>query len=229
MSTIVITGANRGIGLALARGYVAAGDRVIAACRAPDEAADLKALAESSSGRVAIRRIDIGDPASITAFSATVDEPVDILINNAGISGGDHQSLGDIDYGDWTNAFEVMTYGPLRLVTALLPQLGQSAGARIMTVSSQIGANVWPMGGYYIYGAAKAASNRVMQSLAHDLKPRGIAVGSIHPGWVQTDMGGAGAEIPAQESADGIRKVIAGLSLENTARFWKWNGKEHAF
>jgi NAD(P)-dependent dehydrogenase (short-subunit alcohol dehydrogenase family) len=109
----------------------------------------------------------------------------------------------------------------------LLPNLAAAPGAKIMTVTSQLAASTWSMGGFYAYSSAKAGANKVMQAMALDLKPRGIAVALIHPGWVKTDMGGPGAQITPQESASGICTVIAAMSLENTGTFYKWNGDIH--
>jgi NAD(P)-dependent dehydrogenase (short-subunit alcohol dehydrogenase family) len=129
-----------------------------------------------------------------------------------------------MDYAAWADAFNVMAMGPFRMVTALLPRF--AAGARIMSVSTQMSSSTWRHGGSYIYNSAKSAGNRVMQILAVDLEKRGIAVGYIHPGHVRTDMGGADAPVSPEDSAAGIRAVTAGLTLANTGRFWSWEGGE---
>ena len=228
MATVLITGANRGIGLELARAYAAAGDRVHAACRNPAGAEALSALAASSGGAVTVHALDVGDDGSVAALAAELaGAPIDILINNAGVNGGPRQSLADTDFGAWADALNIMTIGPFRVVQALLPNLEAAPGAKVMTVTSQLGASTWPFGGSYAYASAKAGVNSVMRALAIDLKPKGIAVSMIHPGWVKTDMGGAGADITPQESAAGIHKVIAGLTLETTGAFYKWNGETH--
>lgn len=227
MATVVITGANRGIGLAMTRQYAEAGDRVIALCRAPEQAAALKQLAQDTGGRVTVGAIDIGSEASVEAAARLVDGPVHILINNAGVLGGERQSLDDIDYDAWLDAFNIMAIGPFRVTKAFLPALAQAGNAKVMSISSQLAASVWPYGGYYVYSSAKAAGNRIMQILAVDLKEKGISVAYIHPGYVQTDMGGPEADITPDESASGIRQVIAGLSLETSGKFFKWNGEEH--
>ncbi len=123
-------------------------------------------------------------------------------------------------------AFEVMTVGPFRIAQTFLPNLEKAKG-KVMTVTSQLGASTWPMGGYYSYGASKAAVNRVMRSMAFDLKDKGVYVGVVHPGHVKTDMGGEGAEIEVEESASGIRNVTANLTADNTGGFFKWNGQAH--
>ena len=229
VGNVVITGANRGIGLALTRQYAEAGDNVLALCRSPEKAEALQKLAAQSGGRVKVGAIDIGDTASVEAAAKLVDGPVDILINNAGVLGGDpeRQTLQNIDYDAWADSFNIMAMGPFRVVKAFLPALEKAKGAKIMSVSSQLAASTWPYGGYYVYSSAKAAGNRIMQILAIDLKDKGIAVANIHPGYVQTDMGGPNAEITPDESAAGIRNVIANLTLENSGKFFKWNGEFH--
>lgn len=228
METILITGANRGIGLELARQYAEAGDRVFATCRAPADAQELNSLVGGAGGRVTVLALDVGDSASISACAKAVgDTPIDVLINNAGILGGKSQTLELIDFDAWIDAFKVMTIGPFRTVQAFLPNLKAAAAPRVMTVTSQLAASTWLFGGSYAYSSAKAAVNKVMQTLAKDLKAQNIIVSMIHPGWVKTDMGGAGADITAQESAAGIRSVIAGLAAETSGRFYKWNGEIH--
>jgi NAD(P)-dependent dehydrogenase (short-subunit alcohol dehydrogenase family) len=230
MANVLITGANRGIGLELAKQYAEAGDRVFAFCRAPGAAAALNDLARASAGRVSVHAMDVADENSIRAAAKTVgDQQIDILINNAGIRGGEKQSLEDTDNTtDWIEAFKVMAIGPFRVVQAFLKNLRAADNPKVMTVTSQMGASTWPMGGSYAYGSAKAAVNRVMIALAHDLKGQ-LIVALIHPGWVRTDMGGAKADIAPEESAAGIRKVIAGLMKADSGKFYKWNGDVHAW
>ena len=228
MANVVITGANRGIGLELATQYALGGDRVFAFCRTPASAQALNAAAAQSAGKLSVHAMDVGDPASIAAGAAAVgDTPVDVLINNAGVNGGPKQGLEDIDFGAWIDAFQIMTIGPLRVVQAFLKNLRAAKGAKIMTVTSQLGASTWPYGGMYAYSTAKAGVNKVMQIMALDLKGEGVIASMVHPGWVKTDMGGPGADITAQESATGIRSVIAGLTLDDTGKFYKWNGDIH--
>ncbi len=228
MATVLITGANRGIGLELTRAYARAGDRVFAFCRSPQGAGALVDLAESSDGKVTVHPMDVGDGAAIVAAAKVVgDTPIDILINNAGILGGQTQTLESIDFDSWIEALTVMTLGPFRVVQTFLPNLKAAGAAKVMTVTSQLAASTWPYGGTYAYSSAKAGVNKVMQALAIDLKGAGIAVSMIHPGWVKTDMGGAGADITPEESAAGIHAVIAGLTLDHTGTFYKWNGDIH--
>jgi NAD(P)-dependent dehydrogenase (short-subunit alcohol dehydrogenase family) len=228
MANVAITGAGRGIGFELVKQYTDAGDRVFALCRSPEKAADLNALAAASGGKVSVHKMDVGDDASVKAAAADIgDGAIDTLLNVAGVVGGEKQGLQDQAWDDWQDAFNVMIIGPLRVMQAFLPRLGD--GAKVINITSQLAASTWPYGGYYAYGAAKAGLNRMMRSVALDVKDRGIVVGLVHPGWVQTDMGGAAAEITPQESASGIRKVSAEWTLDQSGDFKKWNGETHAW
>jgi NAD(P)-dependent dehydrogenase (short-subunit alcohol dehydrogenase family) len=228
MANVLITGANRGIGLELARGYARAGDRVFAFCRSPPEAKALNDLAGASGGKVTIHTMDVGDGASIAEGAKAVGgAPIDILINNAGVMGGNPQTLQSIDFDAWIDALKIMTIGPFRVVQTFLPNLKKAAAPKVMTVTSQLGASTWPFGGTYAYASAKAGVNKIMQALALDLKADNIAVSLIHPGWVKTDMGGPNADITAEESAAGIQKVIERLGVADTGKFFKWTGDIH--
>lgn len=234
MANIVITGANRGIGFALVKTYLIGGNRIYAFCRRPDQATELAQLAASSGSQLTLHSLDMADGNSISQVTNVLaDTPVDVLLNVAGIVGGRTDSLLDKsfsekDFDDWREAFEVMTIGPFRLTQTLLPNL-MAAKGKVMTVSSQIAAFTWPHGGMYAYGATKAGVNRVMLSLAIDLKAKGVCVASIHPGYVQTDMGGPNADITPQESAAGIKSVIENLTLDSSGSFFKWNGELHSW
>lgn len=226
MANVAITGAGRGIGLELVKQYAAAGDRVYALCRSPETANALNALAAASGGQVSVHAMDVGNDASVDAgAAATGDGPIDVLLNVAGVVGGDRQGLSDRAWDDWQDAFNIMIIGPLRVMQAFLPRL--PSGAKVINITSQLAASTWPYGGHYAYGAAKAGLNRMMRSVALDVKDRGIVIGLVHPGWVQTDMGGAAAEITPQESAAGIRKVTADWTLDRSGDFLKWNGETH--
>jgi len=228
MASILITGASRGIGFELTRQYVKAGERVFACVRTPEKADALTALAKASGGRLSIHAMDVGNTASIKAAGEAIGQvPIDILINNAGIYGGPHQALGDLDEPAWHDAFQTMTIGPVRVLESFLPQLKKAKTPKVMTVTSQVAASSWPTGGFYIYGSAKAALNRVMKSIAEDLKPDNVTVALVHPGWVKTDMGGENAEISVEDSASGIRRVIDRLTPAETGQFFKWNGAPH--
>lgn len=226
MAYVAITGAARGIGLELARQHVEAGDHVFALARNPSTADRLNALAATSGGLLTVHAMDVGDDASVKAgAAATGDGRIDILYNVAGVGGVMEPELDSVDWESWDNVFNIMLKGPLRVLQAFLPRL--EPGSKVINFSSQVGASPWPYGGLYAYAAAKAALGRLMRSVAADLKPRGIIVGIIHPGYVKTDMGGPGAEITPEESAAGVRAVAAGWTLEQSGDFYKWNGEPH--
>lgn len=227
MSRVLISGASRGIGLELVKQYAAAGDEVIACVRDTGNAALLDEVA-SGADNVTVQQMDAGDPASIEAAAAAIgDAPIDILINNAGAVGGQHQSLDDVDIAEWHRTLDINTIGPLLISRAFKSNLAASGDGKLMIVTSQLAASTWPMGGMYIYSTTKAGVSKVGQILALDWKEEPITVSLMHPGWVQTDMGGAHAEITAEESASGIRSVIAGMTKADSGSFYKWNGEIH--
>lgn len=228
MATVAITGAGRGIGLELTKQHVDAGDRVFALVRNPDGAEKLNALAASSGGKLTVHTLDVGEDASVKAGAAsTGGDPIDILYNVAGVAGQVAPELDGANWDEWQDMFNIMIAGPLRVMQAFLPRLGH--GSKVMNISSQLAASTWPYGGFYAYGAAKAGLNRMMRSVAIDVKDKGIIVGLLHPGWVQTDMGGPDAEITPLESASGIRSTAASWTLEESGDFKKWNGEAHAW
>lgn len=224
MARVLITGAGRGIGLELARQYAEAGDEVIACVRDPEAATELAGL----GGNVTVQTLAPGDPDSITAAAAAIGPgAIDVVINNAGAMGGRHQSLDDLDLAEWQETFRVNTIGPLLIARAFMDNLVAAGAGKVMTVTSQLAASTWPMGGMYAYSTTKAAVNKAMQALAIDWKDQPITVAMIHPGWVKTDMGGPHAEITPEQSASGIRQVIEGLSKADSGKFYKWNGDIH--
>lgn len=223
MATIVVTGASRGIGRELAHQYAKDGAHVIATCRTADDADALKDALKSDSIETPL--LDVTDATSVADFAAQLGgTSIDILINNAGVL-GEQYSFGSMNYDAWAQAFAVNTMGPMRVTEALADQLAD--GGKVVTISSQMGSLLRDTSGSYPYRSTKAAVNKVMQLMAHDLKPRGITCIAMHPGWVQTDMGGPNAAISPQESANGIRTVVAGLTREDTGSFIQWNGETH--
>lgn len=226
MANVVITGAARGIALELAKQHVARGDRVFGLVRDATRAAELDRLAATSDGLLTVHEMDVRSDASVNAgAAATGDGAVDILYNVAGVVGEMSVQLDAVDWDDFDNTVEVMLKGPLRVLVAFLPRM--AAGAKIINFSSQLAASTWPYGGFYPYVATKAGLNRMMRSVAIDLKDRGIIVGIIHPGYVQTDMGGPDADITPAESAADIVRLTDGWTLEQSGEFFKWNGEPH--
>lgn len=229
LSTVIITGANRGIGIELAKRFLLSGEwRIIACCRDPEGAHALKKLAENSNGKVEVYKLDLTNESSIKVFSEKISgRAIDVLLNNAGIMGGNRQSALDMDFDAWAETFKVNTMAPLRMVQASIGNLRQSSNPRIITISSQMGSLNRMGKGSYAYRSSKAAINKVMQVLAAELEQEGIIVTVMHPGWVQTDMGGKDAEISAQTSAEGLFKVITSLKKSDNGRFLQWTGEDH--
>ncbi len=227
MPTVLITGANRGIGLALARGYAAEGWRLHACCRNPDKAKDLKALKEGSGDRVAIHRLDVTEGLKVANLARELaEEAIDVLINNAGIS-GPRGGFGETDYDRWQPVLAVNTFAPLRMAERFVEQVARGERKLIVNISSKmgsIGANV--SGDSIIYRASKAALNQGSKCLSVALAPRGITVILFHPGWVSTDMGGAEAPVTPADSAAGIRAVIARATPADNGRFFNYDGAE---
>jgi NAD(P)-dependent dehydrogenase (short-subunit alcohol dehydrogenase family) len=226
MSTVVITGANRGIGLELVKIYAGRGDTVLACCRNPGAATDLAEVA----GTVEILETEVSDAKSVAALAESLQSrAVDILINNAGIMGPApaKQSVQEMDFEGWAETFAVNSMAPVRIMQALMANLRASSDAKLVTITSQMGALSLDMPMAYAYCASKAALNKFMKMAALELGKEGINVCVIHPGWVQTDMGGAAADITPQQSAEGIVKTIDGLNADTIGSFWKWDGETH--
>lgn len=228
MANIVITGAARGIGLELTRQYAAAGERVFAMVRDPAAATALNDLAAGSNGQVTVHQMDVGDDASVkAAVAATGSEPIDLLFNVAGVLGAMEPMLTPGNWDDFDHTINIMLKGPLRVFQHFLPRLRE--GSKVINLTSQLAASTWPYGALYPYVAAKAGLNRLMRSVAIDVRDRGIIIGLLHPGYVQTEMGGPSAEITPTESASGIRKVAADWTLDRSGDFLKWNGETHVW
>lgn len=212
--SVFITGANRGIGLELANTYRAAGTTVYATSR------------QFGAG---LLQLDVTDPAAQKRAAALVTDPLDLLICNAGV----YLEKGDtLDHGYapqlWADSFATNVTGVFLTVQALLPQL-RAAKGKIAIISSQMGSDTRAPGGSYIYRASKAAVLNLGRNLAVDLARDGIAVGIYHPGWVQTDMGGAGASITVAQSAKGLVARFAHLSAATTGCFETYDGTPHPF
>lgn len=215
--TVLVTGANRGVGLALAEQYHNAGWRVIGACRESSD--DLQAVADK-----VIDRIDVTQADSVAALAHALEgETLDLLINNAGLL--QDESLGSLDFDSIRTQMEINAYAPLRVCETLLPHL--KSGSKIANITSRMGSIADnDSGGRYGYRASKAALNAFGKSLAMDLKPKGIAVAQLHPGYVKTRMVNFGGVISPEEAAAGIVARIDALTLDNTGGFWHSNGEE---
>ena len=231
MPSTLITGANRGLGLEFARQYAAEGWRVYATCRNPNSASDLRRLADASDNKVEIITLDVTDLASIKAAATVLEgQPIDLLLNNAGVGGPRGQNIGNIDYEVWANVLDVNTLGPLRVSEAFVDHVARSERKLIVTLTSGMGSIADnASGGAFAYRSSKAAVNMVMRSLAIDLTPRGITCVVINPGWVQTDMGGPqGTQTPA-ESVTKLRRLIDNLEPAHSGKFFNHDGREYAW
>lgn len=223
----VVTGANRGIGLELARQLIARGDEVVGGVRDPAKADELRALG------ALVLPLDVADGESVGAFAGAVgDVPVDLVINNAGSNGGPTQSLrqmaNDLSLSDTVDTFEINALGALRVSIAMLPHLRRGTGKKLLHVTSGMGSIADnKSGGYYAYRMSKAALNMMSMSLAVDLKGDGILSVVINPGWVQTAMGGGGAPTPVDESVRHILAQIEQATLADSGAFLNWNGKRY--
>jgi NAD(P)-dependent dehydrogenase (short-subunit alcohol dehydrogenase family) len=230
MATVLITGANRGIGLEMVRIYAGQGDRVIACCRDPEGADELNRLA--GEGDVRVQKVSVGEAESVAAMAADLEGTViDVVINNAGMGGPayENQTVSNMDFEGWAEAFNINTMAPVRVMQVLDDNLKLADNPKVVTITSQMGALDLDMTVAYAYCTSKAALNKFMRMAAIEKAKQGIAVCVIHPGWVRTDMGGQGADISPQESARGIIDVIGGLNADNTGSFWTWDGKTHAW
>jgi NAD(P)-dependent dehydrogenase (short-subunit alcohol dehydrogenase family) len=226
MTTWLITGANRGIGLAMATALIARKDRVIAAVRDPFKIPDV--LKTAPREHCVVIGMDVADQRSVDRAAASVKEPVDVLVNNAGMNPPGRLNAVNADLAAFEQTLQVNTIAPLRVAQAFLPQLRQSKAPRILTVSSQMGAlTTNSSSGAMAYRTSKAAVNKVMQCLASDLRGDSVPVVVVHPGWVRTDMGGGGADIAPEESAAGLIELCDGLTMANTGQFFRWDGTVH--
>ena len=227
--TTLITGANRGIGLAMARLATKRGDLVLAAARRPGAALALADLARRNRN-VSVLNLDVTDPEEMAAAAAIEDAPIDLLICNA----GQYVARGDLDdpeytYDAWHTMMMTNVAGIFFTVRAFLSRLRQAAEPKIAIVSSIMASSERAPGGSYIYRASKAAATNLARNLAIDLKEQGIAVGAYHPGWVRTDMGGSSATVDVEESASGLMQRFDALSLATTGVFEDYRGEAIPF
>lgn len=227
-NTLFITGANRGIGLEYVKQYAEEGWRVLASCRNPADASALQALANKHAN-IELHAIDIANFDQIEALGRKlIDQPIQLLINNAGIY--PESSFRTIDYAKWMEAFKVNAMSTLKLAEVFIPHLVKAGNAKLVAMTSKMGSiDDNTSGGEYIYRSSKTALNMVMKSLSIDLNKYGVSVAVLHPGWVRTDMGGPNGLIDAETSVQGLRKVIGMLSLDNSGKFYAYDGKEIAW
>jgi NAD(P)-dependent dehydrogenase (short-subunit alcohol dehydrogenase family) len=223
LNTILVTGANRGLGLEFARSYAADGWCVHACCRFPDKAKDLSAIA----GEVVVHKLDVTDGLRVASLARELaDAQVDILINNAGVLHSANH-LGGVDYDDWIDELKVNTVAPARLAERFRKQVAASERKLIVNLSSGMGSiGRTTSGDSIVYRSSKAGLNMVTKCLSLDYAKHGITVVSISPGWVATDMGGPNGRLSPQESVTKMRRVFDRLTPADSGRFFNQEGEE---
>lgn len=226
MHTILITGSNRGLGLEWVRLYVQQGWHVFATCRNPIKAYELLSIAKENHN-ISIHQLDVTNQNEIDALAKELNAyAIDILINNAGVYlDKNNSSIGSLDYKSWEDTFRINTLGPIRVSEAFLQHITASEKRLIVTISSHMGsiADIQTTGSYY-YRSSKAALNAAMRSLSIELRPKNIGVLLLHPGWVQTDLGGKNATLTTKQSVLSMHEVIKQFSIEKTGKFIRYDG-----
>ncbi len=233
MKRVLITGANRGIGLEFARQFLERGDRVFAGCRDPDAATELREWAANYPGSLSVIALDVSDEASVAAARATVGgetSALDLLINNAGTFATGEQGLANVDAAKMAHVFAVNAIGPAIVAKHFADLLGRGTNPLLANLTSGVGLltdRVGSPGGQYSYAASKSALNLVIRSLSFDLHPRGIAVIGIGPGYVRTDMtrGGSATLLP-DESVRGMIATFDRITPADTGRFFSYLNRE---
>ena len=225
---VLITGANRGIGLEMVRYSMEQGWRVFACCRNPHTADNLFNIARLSNGRISVHIADMMEFSTLQALSYELrNDPIDVLINNAGIYGSDKNKFGNVDVESWMQAFQINSIAPFKMVEAFSEQLLMGNRKVVACMSSKMGSMADNgYGNSYIYRSSKAALNAVVKSLSIDLKEQGIISVALHPGWVKTDMGGAGAEITTRECVEQLFSNMSSLTIEDSGRFIDIDGSD---
>ncbi|WP_263082211.1 SDR family oxidoreductase [Endozoicomonas sp. Mp262] len=223
---VLVTGANRGIGLEFCKQYLSLGYKVYACCRSPESSPELLTLKQKVADRLHVFPLDVTNEGMLKALPHMLEgQPIDILINNAGVYGPKALPFGQIDDAEWLNVMKVNTIAPLQLAQLLVDNVAASQERKVVLLTSKMGSiSDNTSGGSYIYRSSKAALNAVGKSLSVDLAPKGIKVALVHPGWVKTDMGGNNALIDTETSVSGLCRVIEQLSEENSGQFFNYDG-----
>lgn len=227
--TVLITGSNRGLGLEWSRQCAELGWQVHASCRNPDGADELHQLANQYPA-IMMHKLDVTRPEEIKAISSTLsNQPIDILINNAGVffEHWGKDPLGYIRYEDWETTFSVNTLGAVRMTEAFVDHLSRSKRRLVVAITSHMGSITdikTPRD--YAYRSSKAALNAAMKGISIELKPQGIGVILLHPGWVHTRMGGTDAPLSPEESVRGMHTIIDQFDLSMSGHFYRYDKVE---
>ena len=223
--SILITGTNRGIGLEFVKHYIKNNEKVIATCRNRNSAKDLLEL-ENTTNNLSLVELDVSNPNSINNFTSKIAGlPIDTFISNAGVSGPKNIEFGNIDAKEWLDVFNINTIAPLIITQKILKNLRLGKDKKLAFISSKVGSiEDNTSGGMYIYRTSKTALNQVIKSLSIDLKGENFIVVALHPGWVQTDMGGPNALIDTKTSVKGLIEVIDNLTPKNSGKFYNYDG-----
>jgi short-subunit dehydrogenase len=226
-STVLISGANRGIGLEFVKQYASKQWRVIACCREPATATELHKL-QAQHATISIHQLDVTEQTQINALAQELkDIPIDLLINNAGSAGEHGVVLGNLHYDNMQTLFKINAFAPLKIAEAFINSIAQSRLKQIVLISSRMGSIADNTSGHsYAYRATKTAANMLMKSLAVDVAAQGIKVLMLHPGWVKTRMGGNDALLTVEESVKGMINVICTIGMHKTGVFYSYNGEE---
>ena len=229
MPTVLITSANRGLGLEFAAQYLADGWHVYAACRQPKSAEKLHRLAEKEKDKIDIFAMDVANDSSIDRAAKKIGgDAIDVLINSAGITGKPGQKTGHVDYASWAQVLDVNTMGPLRVTEAFVDNVARSERKLVVTITSGMGSIADnTSGGSIAYRSSKAAVNMVLRSAAVDLARRGISCVLVNPGWVRTDMGGPSATLSPKESVTALRRLIETFGPAQSGKFFNYDGREY--
>jgi NAD(P)-dependent dehydrogenase (short-subunit alcohol dehydrogenase family) len=225
MTTILITGAGRGIGYELARQSLDKGWKVIGSVRRVEAQRELA----QKLPQMAVLNFDVTDHKALEKVANAFHSPIDVLVNNAGVIGDMPQATLDMDFEGFAKTMAINTLAPLKVTQVFLPLLKEGNNPRLVNISSKMGRMEFSASDRIAYRASKAALNKITQGLATDLKEEGVTCIAMHPGWVQSDMGGAAADITPAESAAGILAVIQSLSIDDTGKFIDWDGTSRSW
>ena len=221
MTTIMITGASRGLGLEFARQFYSEECRVIATCRNPKKANELNSI-----GDVDVHSLDVTDDKSVANLADKLrGENIDILINNAGVI-GQRDGFGSLDYDIWAETMDTNVFGPMRVAEAFRDNVMNSEKKQMIFITSRMGSITEAVPNAYVYRSSKAALNMAVKCLSAELGEQGLIAVLFHPGHVQTDMGGQAAPVTPRKSIEGMKNQIVALTRDDNGRFLSYDGHQ---